>query len=70
MLTSGQRLAVRARRREAAGPMLLLSVALHLTLLLSLLFLPDAPPIAVSAPPSVEVMANEGTANDDTPPTP
>src|SRR5271165_2599018 len=71
MLASAQRLAVRVRRRERLGPMLLLSVALHLTLFLSLLFIPSTPlPTGEAAPASLEVVADEGTPEGVKLPTP
>ncbi len=63
MIARAQRLAQPIRRRDALKRMLLLSVALHLALLLSLLTLPSAPPMhEASAPTSVEIMADEGAA--------
>ena len=65
------RQAVRARRRETLSQMVLLSMALHLALFLSLLIIPSTPlSTASSAPASVEVMADEGTAEGEKLPTP
>jgi len=64
------RLAVRARQRETLSQMVLLSMALHLALFLSLLIIPSAPlSTAAPAPASVEVMAVEGTAEGEKLPT-
>ena len=63
MLSSSQRLAVRVHRRETLGWLVLLSLALHLTLILSLLIIPSTqPPTSASELLSVEVIAEEGPA--------
>jgi len=63
MLSSRQRLAVRVHRRETLGWLVLLSLALHLTLFLSLLMMPSTqPPISASEPISVDVIVEEGPA--------
>jgi periplasmic protein TonB len=63
MLSSSQRLAVRVHRRETLGWPVLLSLALHLTLFVSLLIVPSAqPPASASEPLSVEFIAAEGPA--------
>ena len=63
MLSSSQRLAVRVHRRETLGWLALLSLALHLTLFLSLLIFPTMqPPASASGPLSVEVVMEEGPA--------
>ncbi len=63
MLSSSQRLAVRVHRRETLGWLVLLSLALHLTLFLSLLIIPSTqPPTSASEPLSVEIIAEEGPA--------
>ncbi len=63
MLSSSQRLAVRVHRRETLGWLALLSLALHLTLFLSLLIFPTMqPPTNASGPLSVEVIVEEGPA--------
>ena len=71
MLISGQRLALRSRRRAVVGPALVLSLALHGAVMLSLLVIRSEPLLeAASAPPSVEVMADIGTDEGVTQPTP
>ena len=63
MPSSSQRLVVRVHRRETLGWLVLLSLALHLTLFLSLLIIPSTqPPTSASEPLSVEVIAEEGPA--------
>jgi len=63
MLSSSQRLAVRVHGRETLGWLALLSLALHLTLFLSLLIFPTMqPPTNASGPLSVEVIVEEGPA--------
>jgi protein TonB len=63
MLSSSQRMAVRAHRRETLGWLVLLSLALHLTLLLFLLIIPPTPPpTSASEPLSVDVIVAEGPA--------
>ena len=63
MLSSSQQLAVRVHRRETLGWLALLSLALHLTLFLSLLIFPTMqPPADASGPLSVEVVMEEGPA--------
>jgi protein TonB len=71
MLTSVQRLEVRSRPREVLGPTLVASLALHLALLMSFLIIrSEQIPLEASAPPSVEVMAEIGTAEGENLPTP
>lgn len=72
MLSSSQRLAVRVHRRETLGWLALLSLALHLTLFLSLLIIPTMqPPTDASGPLSVEViMEGEPTGPASEPPAP
>src|SRR5580700_11050024 len=63
MLSSSQRMAVRVHRRETLGWPFLLSLALHLTLCLSLLLIPPTqPPTDASGPLSVELIVVEGPA--------
>ncbi len=62
---------MRSRRREVLVPTLVVSLALHFALLLSLLILRTEPiPLEASAPPAVEVMAEIGTAEGEKPPVP
>ena len=63
MLSSSQRMAVRVHRRETLGWPVLLSLALHLTLFLSLLIIPPTqPPTSASEPLTVDVIVGEGPA--------
>src|SRR5271157_5545245 len=63
MLSSGQRLAVRVHRRETPGWPVSLSLALHLTVFLSLLIIPSTqPPASASEPVSVEFVTEGGPA--------
>ena len=63
MLSSSQRMAVRVHRRETLGWPVLLSLALHLTLFLSLLIIPPTqPPTSASEPLTVDVIMGEGPA--------
>ena len=56
-------MAVRMHRRETAGWPVLLSLALHLTLFLSLLIIPPTqPPTSASEPLAVDVIMGEGPA--------
>src|SRR5271157_5503149 len=63
MLSSSQRLAVRVHRRETLGWLVLLSLALHLTVFLSLLMIPSTqPPTSASEPLSGDVIFEKGPA--------
>ena len=63
MLSSSQRTAVRLHRRGTPGWPVLLSLALHLTLFLSLLMIPPTqPPTSASEPLTVDVIMGEGPA--------
>jgi hypothetical protein len=56
-------MAVRVHRRETLGWPVLLSLALHLTLFLSLLIIPPTqPPTSASEPLTVDVIMGEGPA--------
>ena len=72
MLASGPRLALRSRRRKRLEGMAALSLALHLTTLLTVLIMIPAPPLPIgtSGPPSVEIVADAGAATDEKVPTP
>jgi periplasmic protein TonB len=63
MLSSSQRMAVRVHYRETLGWPVLLSLALHLTLLLSLLIIPPTQlPTSASESLTVDVIMGEGPA--------
>src|SRR5580698_7322452 len=63
MLSSSQRMAVRARRRATPGWPVLLSLALHLTVFLLLLIIPPTqPPTGASEPLTVDMIVGEGPA--------
>jgi TonB family protein len=63
MLSSSHRMAVLVHRRETLGGPVLLSLALHLTLFLSLLIIPPTQPsTSGSEPLTVDVIVGEGPA--------
>ena len=63
MLSSSQRMAMRVQRREMLGWPILVSLALHLTLFLSFLMMPAAPPpTSASEPLTVDFVVGEGPA--------
>ncbi len=62
MLSSSQRMAVRVHRRETLGWPVLLSLALHLTLFLSLLIIPPTRPTTSASEFTVDFIMGEGPA--------